>query len=446
MGAEEQMKDVKVSVIMPVYNAADFLEESISDILTQSFKDFELICVDDGSTDDDRSIIEKYAKKDKRIKLISQPNKGGGAARNTGLDAAKGEYVLFLDADDRFESYLLEKTVCVAEKEKSEVLVFAADEFDFVTKKKRPAPWLLQSGFNGYDGNLFHYTTTTVWNKLFRRDYLKNNNIRFMDERVVADTMYFMFFALFHAANVSFFDEVLIHYRSGNPNSTTSKHDSRPKDMVTVLEKIWDRLRDDTDSPDEISTYVNFAIKYLFERAGWFSTYDGFSQMYETLHSDGFRRMGLTAENDSYIEDVTWKKLKTEIAEYSLPEYLFYREKSYKKKGLLTKTVYTLPDSLYDKLSSKECRVALYGAGMVGKSYFPQLQSIPTVRIVSWVDSGYDSIGFPLRSPEELKDLEFDYIVIGVEHKRFLSEIKERLSSLGVSGERVLWDVPGKQI
>ncbi|MCR5733682.1 MAG: glycosyltransferase [Lachnospiraceae bacterium] len=440
------MKDVKVSIVMPVYNAAAFLEESISDLLAQTYTDFELICVNDGSTDDSKRIIDGFAGKDNRIRLISQENRGGGAARNSGYDETSGEYILFLDADDRFEKDLIEKTVTVAEQEQCDVLIFAADEFHFDTGKKRPAPWLLQSGYDDYDGNPFHYTTSTVWNKLYRREFLIDNSIRFMDERVIADAMYFVFFALAKASRISFLDDVLIHYRSMNPHSTTSRHDSRPLDILTVLETIWNRVKDDEELLEKKSIYINFAVKYLFERMGWFKSCDGLSQVYNALHSDGFSRIGLTEDNDRYIEDINWKNLKNRIIENDLPEYLFFRDKSYKSKGLLTKTVYLLPDEIQNKLGRKDCTVALYGAGMVGKCYFPQLQSIPTAKVVTWVDAKYDVIGYPLQSPEVLKDTVVDYIVIGIEHNKFLSEIEEKLGAMGIAKEKILWAVPEKQL
>uniref|UniRef100_UPI0025D90CC0 glycosyltransferase family 2 protein n=1 Tax=Ruminococcus sp. TaxID=41978 RepID=UPI0025D90CC0 len=206
----------KVSVIIPVYNAEDYLVDSLGDMLSQTYTDFEVICVNDGSTDNSEAIIEDFCKKDDRIRLISQSNCGGGAARNKGYDHSNGDYILFLDADDRFEKQLIENAVLLMEREKSDVLVFAADEFHYETGIKKPAPWLLQSGYERYDGNPFHYTTTTVWNKMYRHDFLARNNIRHQDERVTAFSMYFTFFALFYASKIDFLDEVLVHYMSEN--------------------------------------------------------------------------------------------------------------------------------------------------------------------------------------------------------------------------------------
>ena len=439
------MSNVKVSVVMPVYNAADYIGEAIEDLIKQTYDNYEVICVNDGSTDGGERVIEELAKINRHIKVITQTNMGGGSARNKGLEAVSGEYVLFLDADDRFEKCLIEKVVCEAESKKCDVLIFAADEFNYKTKVVYPSPWLLQSANEPYDGNPFNYTTSTVWNKLYRRDYLNENKIRFMDERVIADTMYFTFFALMLTDKIAFLDDVLIHYRSGNPEGATSRHDSRPTDIVAVLSKIWNRLRIDESLLDKKGVYINFACKMLFERMGWFKSYNSLSKLYYVLRKDGFSIIGLTDDNDQYIDDKNWIKLRKSIIENELPEFLFQREKEYKGNGLLTKTVYLLPDEVTAKIYEQDCKVALYGAGMVGRSYFPQLQNIPGVTVVTWVDSGYEKIGFPLQSPDILSEVAIDYIVLGVEHKRYISEIKENLKRIGVLEKKILWAPPRKQ-
>ena len=99
---EEKMKDIKVSVIMPVYNAAEYLSRTLDDVTNQTLRDIQIICVDDGSKDNSREIVKEYQKKDERIQLVEQENKNAGAARNHGMQYAKGKYVVFWDSDDLF--------------------------------------------------------------------------------------------------------------------------------------------------------------------------------------------------------------------------------------------------------------------------------------------------------------------------------------------------------
>lgn len=92
-----------VSVIIPVYNAAEFLKDGLNSLLKQTLREIEIICVDDGSTDGSLVILKEFEKTDARIRVIHQENQGAGAARNNGMDVARGKYLAFLDADDFFE-------------------------------------------------------------------------------------------------------------------------------------------------------------------------------------------------------------------------------------------------------------------------------------------------------------------------------------------------------
>ena len=129
------MQEIKVSVIMPAYNRETYIRESIDSVLAQSFTDFELIVVDDGSTDATAAIVQSYT--DARIRLIRQPNQGVSVARNTGLDAAKGEYISFLDSDDLYYPDFLKILLQIIQSENTE-MVFSnfSESYDAEAIKK----------------------------------------------------------------------------------------------------------------------------------------------------------------------------------------------------------------------------------------------------------------------------------------------------------------------
>ena len=97
----------QISIIVPIYNGAKYINKCIEMIINQTFKDFELIIIDDGSTDNTSDMCNEYAKKDKRIKVISKKNEGTWAARNRGIDESRGKYIIFFDCDDWYEDDLL---------------------------------------------------------------------------------------------------------------------------------------------------------------------------------------------------------------------------------------------------------------------------------------------------------------------------------------------------
>lgn len=127
----------KFSIIIPVYNAERYLRECIDSVVNQTFRDIEIVCVNDGSTDNSLSILEEYAGNDERIKIINQENKGHSGARNAGLDNISGEYCCFLDSDDYFELNLLERANEIFEKFDIDLFCFGSEIFgindNFVT-------------------------------------------------------------------------------------------------------------------------------------------------------------------------------------------------------------------------------------------------------------------------------------------------------------------------
>ena len=121
--------DVAVSVVIPVYNVEKYLKECVDSVLKQTYFSYEIILVDDGSTDASAKICDEYAAKDSRISVIHKPNGGLSSARNTGLQKARGAYVYFLDSDDYIVEYALEKLVEAAERDNADIVFFDAVSF-----------------------------------------------------------------------------------------------------------------------------------------------------------------------------------------------------------------------------------------------------------------------------------------------------------------------------
>ena len=212
----------KVSVIMPVYNADDYITQAIETILTQTLTDFELICVDDGSTDKSVEIIRSFAKKDERIKLIEMSHIGVSTARNKGLLKSQGEYLIFLDADDFYEQTLLEKLYNTAKENNLDVVATGFDLYD--TKKARFIKSAEEEHGNIYAGGtvasknefpdfILQSTTGYVWNKLFSSAFIKEKEILFAPELYVFEDVYFVCCALSLADRVSRVYETLVHHR-----------------------------------------------------------------------------------------------------------------------------------------------------------------------------------------------------------------------------------------
>ena len=125
----------KISVIIPVYNSETYLSQCLDSVCMQTLQEIEIICVDDGSTDTSPKILLEYAKKDPRVRILTQQNKGAGAARNYGLRESTGEFLSFLDSDDFFELDMLEEAYKNIEEYQEDFVVFESYQYDMNTKE-----------------------------------------------------------------------------------------------------------------------------------------------------------------------------------------------------------------------------------------------------------------------------------------------------------------------
>lgn len=178
----------KISAIVPVYNTEKYLDECLNSIENQTLKDIEIICVNDGSTDNSLKILESHASRDDRIKIINQENQGVSVARNAGIEAATGEYISFIDSDDLLVDFAYDKGYENASRFGVDILEFGACDFfdgeDFaipsyehdyskvVVKKRDKGQEPFESLGLGVD---------IVWDKLWKREFILNNNLRFCE-------------------------------------------------------------------------------------------------------------------------------------------------------------------------------------------------------------------------------------------------------------------------
>ena len=212
----------KVSVVMPIYNADDYIRPAIETVLNQTLTDFEFICVDDGSTDKSLQIVKEYANKDERIKVIEMNHVGISTARNKGFLKTEGEYVIFLDADDFYESTLLEKLYNVAKEQELDIVATGFDLYDnkkarFIKSPEEEHGNIFAHGTvaskKEYPDFILQSTTGYVWNKLFRTEFLKEKEILFAPELYVFEDVYFVCCALSLADRVARVYDVLVHHR-----------------------------------------------------------------------------------------------------------------------------------------------------------------------------------------------------------------------------------------
>ena len=270
--ANDNIRHPKVSVVMPAYNVEQFIQETIGSLLAQSFKDFELIVVDDGSSDSTPKILKSLADSDTRITIISQPNKGPGAARNTGLDVSSGEYVMFLDSDDLYESSLLEKLVEAADVNKAEVVACRSTQFDGDTGAPIESWWTIKNAQlpkkevfckNDMPDFLFSAFIGWPWDKFYKRTFIESYGLRFPNLSNSED-LYFVFLSLVKASTICVVSQPLIKHRVRKHGSVSSSRAAHPLDFYESTCQLKRELRKDPEAYAVISwSFLNWAFGYM---------------------------------------------------------------------------------------------------------------------------------------------------------------------------------------
>ena len=204
----------KISIIIPVYNVEKYLSQCLDSIINQTFKDFECICVNDGSKDNSLNILQEYSKKDNRIKIVSQENKGVSIARNVGMKISKGKYISFIDSDDWICNDYLE--VLYNNMEKFDYDIVICNHYFYYSKDDKLVPVVYDIVINkettSFDRFICGYNRGAVWARLYKREFLENNKMSFL-ENVVMEDYIFSIITYLSTKKVLFLNDNLYYYR-----------------------------------------------------------------------------------------------------------------------------------------------------------------------------------------------------------------------------------------
>ena len=308
---QARMEHMRASVIIPVYNSSRYLEECLGSVLCQSEKDIEVICVDDGSTDDSRRIIVETANRDPRVKLLVQDNMGGGAARNAGIDIACGEYLYFMDSDDRIGSDLIEVAAEVCDLHDADIAVFPAYTFDDATGESWDTDWVFRRSnipqrkpFNYRDMPDFVFNTfgNVPWNKVFRRSFVEKHSLRFQEIRRTNDLL-FVCSALVHAEKIATIDKHLAYYRVGHGSNCQSTNEIEPLGFYKALRALEEVLRSKGLLSELRKSYINHALDAIVSNLSTQKTPEGFGCLLHSFKTDMEGHYRFESEGKDYYYD-----------------------------------------------------------------------------------------------------------------------------------------------
>lgn len=269
---------VKFSIIIPVYNAERYLAKSIGSVLSQTYSNWEMICIDDGSTDSSAKVVSEYASKDQRILLLQQRNSGPGIARNMGIERATGDYVVFLDSDD----YLSENYLELLSYHTEDVVFIDVQRVDDSGQVLGKEPMGIYKEKNKEDILRWQMTGKILWGgvrKAVRLDVLKFNNITYSNHQIGEEAIY-SFKVLFFAKTVGFIDQVVYNYVQHNDSQSHVKSEDPWGDVAENMRDCIKKMGVYERYADSLNAFLITASAATANRL---SAYRGFLKYKELI-------------------------------------------------------------------------------------------------------------------------------------------------------------------
>lgn len=235
------------SIVVPVYNVETYLKQCVDSILVQTFTDFEVILVDDGSKDESPRICDEYAEEDGRVQVIHKPNGGLSDARNVGTARANGKYIVYIDSDDYYsEPTFLEKLYDRAIKTEADVICYKFQKYYEKNKEFSKCPFSCPEIENYKTlAERVNYMVKrdafycSAWSKCFKREIVENNNINF-EKGLLGEDQEWYYHILCYIKSIEFIDEVFVVYRQRDNSITSSWRIQNLRDCVYIVEK-WSK-------------------------------------------------------------------------------------------------------------------------------------------------------------------------------------------------------------
>lgn len=263
----------KISVIIPVYNTEKYLRQCLDSVLNQTLKEIEVLCIDDGSTDESLMILNEYKEKDNRITVLKQEKSNAGEARNKGLSIANGEYLSFLDSDDFFHPEMLEKAYNRARKTNAEIVIFRAKRYLEDTNTYQNIDWTVKEELipnkeefhvSEIKEDIFSSILGYAWDKLFSRKFVEKNQLFFQEQPVFNDA-YFTYSALLVAEKLTFLNEPLIYQRKrAEKESITDRRALYYDCSYKLLKELKIFLTEKNIFAQYEQDFVNYAVHLLW--------------------------------------------------------------------------------------------------------------------------------------------------------------------------------------
>lgn len=394
-----------LSVIVNIYNVAQYLEQCICSILEQTYRNLEIILVDDGSTDGSSQICDFYSKKDTRVRVIHKKNEGLVCARKAGLNEATAEYITFVDGDDWLEIHAYETLMNIANIQLADVVTSGIIQ-DFEGKctfdvnrvpeglyekaelEKQIYPVMMHS----YQENT-RKIDASLCNKIFKKDLIKkavlsvDPNIFYLGEDAAST-----YPCMLNANTVYISHECLYHHR--------------------IITNVQSR---------------EYKREHVYER--WVTFYKYLSNVFSDSKYKDIMMPQLEGYFFRILNDMIVNDIGINVGNY-------FRRQIYQKENMK----YIFPIQCQIDLKN----VIIYGAGVVGENYYRQFIG-NGIKVLAWVDKNYKKykqMGYPVTEIKKIKSIDYNYIIIAVLKEEVAQNIRQELKSEGINEKKLIWIKP----
>ena len=379
------MADV-ISIIIPVYNASEYLHRCLESVINQTYRRLEIIAVDDGSTDDSAKICEAYGKQDDRITIIRQENGGLVSARKAGLQAARGAYIGFVDADDFIEADMFEKLYWGIKESRADMVHsgMIVDGKKTCADRREIVDFTVTDRAEYLNRNIFQTQTIffALWSKLFVAPLVKEAYMKLPDEQSYGEDLLCLCNCMLKCRRLYLYPDAFYHYRV----QQGSMSHLRWPDACLKESRLQEHVRSILQQ-NNLLEICGADVKRHYKR-----------RILQVMMEDG---------NNGIV---------------ALRYY------------------YGNADALKNK------RIAIYGAGNVGKDFYCQFSRSCACEIAAWADRERHGVWnlIPIVKPEMLKTVTYDYLILAVKAKTLADEIREDLIEKGIcpDDKKILWEEP----
>ena len=307
------MDDIKVSVIVPVYNSAQYLRQCLDSIVGQSLEEIEIILVDDGSDDGSVDILKEYAEKDARIRVMYQEHKFAGVARNSGKAVAKGKYLVFWDSDDYFKADALKLMYEKCEEDDADICICGGRQFFDEEGFETPAPRYIRKGdlpdtvpynIRTAPDRILTVTINVPWNKMFRRSFIEKTKLDFKPSRNCND-VYFVECAMCFAERITLVNKGLVVYRKSKRSGLVASIDKGLRSAIDTWIDTADNLRANDRFPAR--SFANRAWEDILHLMSNTTDWRVFKEEFEYLRSGALDRLAIIRPDDDEYYFIKWQ-------------------------------------------------------------------------------------------------------------------------------------------